>query len=156
MPNTANRGYPYPESTSAIDVPADIEALADAVDVDVQAVLDTTDTDDPGTIQSGFTLWTLGAKGTTALGGKLVQVWLDVNNTSSLTATGGNLADVTCYILDAAFRPDADHYVPFSFNTGAVQGSGQIGPDGTVSLQAATATVASGAHIRIQAVFMKA
>lgn len=153
---TANRGYPYPESTDTIDVSGDIQALADAVDADVQEVVDTTDVSDPGTIQSGFTLHTLGAKATTALGGKLVQVWLDVNNSSNLTATGGNLSDATCYILDAPYRPDADHYVPFSFNTGAVQGSGQIGPDGTVNLQAATATVTSGAHIRIQAVFMKA
>jgi hypothetical protein len=153
---TANRGYPYPESTDTIDVPGDIQALADAVDADVEDLGSTTDTNDPGAVQAGFTLWTAGAKGTLALGGKLVQVWLDLNNASALTATGGNLSDTTCYVLDAAYRPDADHYVPFNFQTGAVQGSGQIFPDGTVSLQAATATVPSGSHIRIQAVYLKA
>ncbi len=156
MGTTANRSYPYPETTDNIDVPGDIEALADAIDADVETATGTTDSNDPGAVQAGFTLWTLGAKGTLALGGKLVQVWLDLNNASTLTATSGNLSDTTCYVLDAAYRPDADHYVPFSFNTGAVQGSGQIGPDGVVSLQAATGNVASGSHIRLQAVYLKA
>lgn len=153
---TANRGYPYPESTDTVDVAGDIQALASAVDTDVEDLGTTDDTNDPGAVQAGFTLWPNGAKGTLALGGKIVQVWLDVNNNSSITATGGNISDTTCYILDSAYRPDADHYVSFNFQTGAVQGAGQIFPDGTVSLQSATATIAANAHIRIHAVYLKA
>lgn len=152
---TAERGYPYPETTDTFDPPGDVQALADAIDADVADLYEVDYTNDPGAVAAGFTLWTNGARGDLALGGKLVQVWLDVNNASTLTATSGNLSDVTCYTVDAAYRPDADHYVPFSFNTGAIQGSGQLFPDGTVSLQAATGNVASGSHIRIQIMFMK-
>lgn len=38
MGTTTNRSYPYPASTAAPDVPADIQALATAVDTDVNAV----------------------------------------------------------------------------------------------------------------------
>lgn len=38
MAETLNRGYPHPTSTDQPDVPADITALAEAVDVDVAAI----------------------------------------------------------------------------------------------------------------------
>lgn len=153
---TPNRSYPYPEDTDTFDPTGDMEALAVAIDTDVDGLVSVANTNDPGAVQAGFTVWANGARGDLALDGKLVQVWLDLNNSSTLTATSGNLSDVTAYIVDAAYRPDADHYVPFNFQTGAIQGSGQLFPDGSVSLQAATGNVASGSHIRIQIVFLKA
>jgi hypothetical protein len=38
VPSTQNRGYPYPVAADQPDVPADITALAEAVDTDVAAI----------------------------------------------------------------------------------------------------------------------
>lgn len=44
MPTTSNRGYPYPGQTDADNVPASMQALANAVDADLAAVKTTADT----------------------------------------------------------------------------------------------------------------
>jgi hypothetical protein len=40
MPTTPNRAYPYPALANIPDIPADMELLADAIDLDVQALSD--------------------------------------------------------------------------------------------------------------------
>jgi hypothetical protein len=52
MGTTANRSYPYPEGSDAVDVPGDVQALADAVDADLEAV-DNAKADKTTTITAG-------------------------------------------------------------------------------------------------------
>lgn len=152
--NTPNRAYTYPQSTDNAQIWSHFQELATDIDTDMAAGLATTNTNDPGTVQANFVV--NAAYAVTAMRGKSVHLWLELSNNNTLTATSGNLTDVSCYITDAAYRPDTNVYLPCAFNTGAGFGTAQLGPDGNILLQTAFASLSPGAAIRMYWTFLKA
>lgn len=88
----------------------------------------------------------------TALNGHLVFFQLQITSTNALTATTGNIGDVTCFTLDAAYRPSE----PVGFAWGSsVGGFGVLNTNGTVVLWVASDTVAAGSAIRLACTFLR-
>lgn len=88
---TANRSYPYPQLTDTVDVPGDIQALADALDTDVQDILDNYLKGESASITTDSTSWTTAET-------QLISVTLDVVSgitygVSALVAIGTSLAN---------------------------------------------------------------
>lgn len=152
--NTPNRGYTYPQSTDHDRIWEHFQELATDLDTDITTLLTKATTTDPGAVQTNFTVWTNGAYAIKQFG--VVHLWLDLNNANTLTATTTNIADVTAYIVDPAWCPNADTYLPSTVNTGATMGTAQLGPDGVVSLQSMGVTVSPGAHLRMYWTFVQA
>ena len=147
---TSNRDYRIPESTDSVNIAEIISNLGDDVDADVQAIVDddltvATDTS-PGAAASGFTATV--AQVSTALNGSLVELVLEVTNTSAITATSGNITDTTIYTLDAAYRPTTRK--SFSWQNGTVGGQGILQADGTVVLTTASDSIGASTSIKMQ------
>lgn len=69
---------------------------------------------------------------------------IGVTTTNALTATAGNIADVTCATLDSAYRP----LLQQSFATyGAVGVTGAVQTSGAIRLNNADTTVPAGGNI---------
>lgn len=83
----------------------------------------------------------------TALDGQLVYFHLYIQTTNALTASSGNIADVTCFTLDAAYRPL--EVVSSVIGNGSMVGEAILNPSGTVSLRAAADTIGAGTNIRM-------
>lgn len=130
MGTSPNRSYPYPAESDAVDVPGDMEALADAVDTDVEAVdnakADKTTTMTAGTGLSGggdlsanrtlsvdFTAVATAAQGAKA--DTAVQPARTITAGSGLSGGGDLSADRTLAILpplvSAGPKPVTLHYV---------------------------------------------
>ncbi len=131
------------------------EALAGET-VNAQDIVDTIVADiasdaSVGTIASGFTLQS--ATVDTALGGHLVDFTLYVATTADRTATNGNLSDITCFTLDAAYRPAS---VKSSvLGSGTTSGEAILNTDGTVVLRAASDSITTSfPNIRMQFVYL--
>jgi hypothetical protein len=154
---TSNRGYPYPQNTDTVDVPGDVEALAEAIDTDVDGLLDSylvpvkTTGAGCGTTASGFTVATVFVR--TALNGKLVNVRLDTVNTSGITATAGDITDTTIFTLNSSFWPTEFHNVHWS--AGSPNGDMQVNVDGTLVIRSANVTVPASSNIRTSFTFLR-
>ncbi len=123
--------------------------------VNAQDIIDTVDADIAldtaiGTAATNFTATTQVAR--TALGGRLVYVFLLINTTNALTATAGDITDVTMFTLDAAYRPTEP--VTCVAGTGLNTGEVLINTDGTVVIRAVSDTIAAGRNIRITSMFL--
>jgi hypothetical protein len=157
MPDTT-RGYTYPDSTGSVEIWTHIEALATDVDADVQAIEDDHLTPvslsgaGVGSAAANFATNTAVAR--TALDGKLVYVTIDVNTNNTLTASGGGVADTTCFTLVAALRPTEITGALFSANNGT--GQLQINPDGTCVLRTLDVNISAGGDIRFAHSWLKA
>ena len=90
---TGNRSYPYPQLTDTVDVPGDIQALADALDTDVQDILDNYLKGESSPITSNTATWT------SSESGALVSVTFNLVSgityaISSFLAVNGGAGDV--------------------------------------------------------------
>lgn len=156
MSTTPNRAYRYPASSDAVTIADYFSNLANDVDTDVAAIFTdyftpVTDTD-PGTVSAGFTE-DGNQIAVTLLDGHLVHIVLFLTLTAVLTATTGNIADTTCYTLDAAYWPD--NAVNAVVGNGSMTGEATIGSSGVVQVRAASDTIANGSNIRITATYIK-
>ncbi|MET0419318.1 MAG: hypothetical protein ABW022_25170 [Actinoplanes sp.] len=102
-------------------------------------------TTSPGSNASGFTAASAIVR--TGLNGKLVYFKLDTVNTSTLTASGGGVADTTVYNLNTAYRPTEITNTIFSANNGT--GEVQLNPTGEVVLRTLDVNITGGANIRM-------
>ncbi len=123
--------------------------------VNAQDIIDTVDADIAldtaiGTAATNFTATTQVAR--TALGGRLVYLHLIINTTNAITATSGNVSDVTMFTLDAAYRPTEN--INCAVGTGLVTGEAIINTDGTVQIRAASDSISAGANLRMTVMFM--
>lgn len=151
---TTGRGYPYPESTDNINPPADVQALAQAVDDDLVALIDPdveTTTSNVGTVAANFTVNDVRAA--TVLGGKVVDLDLYLGNANSITSTAGNLPDTLCFTLASAYWPS--HSKSCSWGNGTVAGEAIINSDGTIYLRSANGSPAAGGNIRLSGFYIK-
>lgn len=111
--------------------------IINASDFDEVITKDTT----VGTYETGFTAGTTSIR--TSLFGKLVFFRLEAVSANTLTITGnGNLPDIACFTLDAAYWPDES--IGTSFGSGVTGGEAQLGSNGVVLLRAASHSVAPG------------
>jgi hypothetical protein len=153
---TADRGYPYPETSDTIDVPGDIQALADAVDADVEGLVDPdveTTTANIGTVAANFSVTDVRAA--TLLGGKLVNVDLYIARTGAdITATGGNITDTLMFTLAAAYRPS--HAQSCSWGNGVVAGEAIINADGTINLRSSNGNITGTAGTGLSSIRLSA
>lgn len=158
MPDTGNRSYTYPDSTGSVEIWTHFEALADDVDVDVQAIVDDHLTpvslSGAGVGSAAANFATNSAYARTAMDGKLVYVTIDVNTNNTLTASGGGVADTTCFTLVAAIRPTEITGTIFSANNGT--GQIQINPDGTCVVRTLDVSISSGGDLRFSHSWLKA
>lgn len=122
------------------------EDIVDTIDADI--VEDTS----IGTVASNFTVTLQTAR--TALGGRLVYVFLVLQTTNALTATGGDITDVLMFTLDAAYRPSEN--VNAVAGTGLNTGEAIINSDGTVVLRSVSDSISAGRNIRVTATFLTA
>lgn len=105
-----------------------------------------------GTAAANFTATTTVAR--TALGGRLVHLYLLINSTNALTATTGNVSDTTMFTLDAAYRPSEP--VNVVMGNGLVTCEGVINTNGTIQIRSASDTVGAGTNLRLAATFITA
>lgn len=158
MPDTPNRSYTYPDSTGSVEIWEHLQALAEDVDTDVQALDDAVMPDTAltgagvGSAAANFS--TNSATARTALDGKHVYVTIDVNTNNTLTASGGGVADTTCFTLVAALRPTEATGCIFSANNGT--GQLQINSDGTCVLRTLDVNISSGGDIRFSHSWIRA
>lgn len=157
MPDTSNRSYTYPDSTGSVEIWTHVQALADDVDTDVQAIVDDNLTpvslSGAGVGSAATNFATNSANARTALDGKLVYITIDVNTNNTLTASGGGVADTTCFTLVAALRPTEITGTIFSANNGT--GQIQINPDGTCVLRTLDVNISSGGDIRFSHCYLR-
>lgn len=147
MPNTLNRGYPYPGPTSPNNVPYDLQQLAEAVDEDMTTAL---------TLTAGTITYLTGWRAPTVSGGAGIGVYapmvLSKNNgivtlragaiENSVTTTLGGFGQSNGFTVPVGFRPVQRVAIPATVNVqGAFLAMGQvtINPSGTAVLQTTTA-----------------
>lgn len=106
----------------------------------------------PGTAKAGFTDSSSFVR--TCLDGHLVEVRLQVTNTSAITATTGNITDTDIYTLDAAYTPASNVFA--SYTTGNEEGTAVIQSSGVISIWTATDTIGASSLIRLSALFLVA
>lgn len=156
MPDTS-LGFTYPDSGGSVNIWEHFEALAD--DIDAYLVSLAADVRTPvsvtgatvGSAAANFS--TNSATARTLNGGKLVYLTLDVNTNNALTATSGNLTDVTCFTLNASYRPSELTGTIFSANAGT--GQVQINADGTCVLRTSDVSISAGGDIRFSHCFIR-
>ncbi len=105
-----------------------------------------------GTAAANFTASTTLVR--TAMGGRDVYLFLIINTTNALTATGGNITDTTMFTLDTAYRPS--EAINCAIGNGSVSGEAVINTNGTVQVRAASDTIAAGTNIRLTARYITA
>lgn len=105
-----------------------------------------------GSAAANFTL--ISAVVRTALGGQLIDFTLYISNNNAITATNSNFNDVTCFTLDAAYRPSEVKNA--AFGNGAIVGEATLTTFGSVQLRCASDSLAAGSNIRINFTFLKA
>lgn len=88
----------------------------------------------------------------TALDGRLVTFRVQVTSTNALTATGGNLSDVTACTLSSEYWPDFEIGFPVY---GAVGCVAYVQTDGDVRLANASDTVAAGSNLVISGTYLR-
>lgn len=88
----------------------------------------------------------------TALNGHLVFFSLGITSTNALTASSGNITDVTCFTLDAAYRPSEPVGLAFG---GSASGFGVLNTNGTVTLWALSDTISAGGFLRTACTFLR-
>lgn len=120
MPNTT-KGYPYPASTDAVNVPGDIQALANKVDSNPGVAQLTTTARDA---LAGGDLWT-GRVIYNTTTGKLQQytgsAWADVDTTVALSsATPSALGVASAGSSSSASKGDHVHAMPSASDVGAI------------------------------------
>lgn len=157
MPDTG-RGYTYPSSAGSVNLWEHFQALAEDIDADVTDII--ADYLTPVAV-SGASAGTAAINFTTnyafarrLLGGKLIYITVDVNTNNALTASGGGIADTTCFTLASGYRPDQITGTIFSANSGT--GQIQINTDGTCVLRTLDVNIASGGDIRFSHSFINA
>lgn len=157
---TPNRSYRIPQSTDGAanltdywinlgtDVDTDIGAIMSAylTPVKVNTVASVI------TAAANFTVTSAVAR--TLCNGKFVHVRLTVTTTNALTATSGDITDVTCGTLAAAYRPTETISAPVDGNSHSV-GVCVVMTDGTISLRAFADTVAALGGLTISFTFIK-
>jgi hypothetical protein len=157
MPDTSNRGYTYPDSTGSVEVWTHFEEMAEDIDADVQGVVDDHLTPVPysgagvGSAATNFAVNSANAR--TLIDGKLVYLTIDVNTNNALTASSGNISDVTCFTLVAALRPTEITGCLYSANAGT--GQMQINPDGTIVIRTLDVNIAAGGDLRFSHSYIK-
>lgn len=102
-----------------------------------------------GSIAAGFTLVSQSVR--TMLGGRLCFLSLTVQSTALLTATNGNIGDITCFTLDAAYRPAERVAVAWGSTVG---GFGVINTTGTCQLWTASDDVPASQNIQFGAGYL--
>jgi len=104
-----------------------------------------------GTAATDFTVITAVVR--SLLGDHLIDFSLYVTTTNALTASGGNITDVACFTLDAAFRPsDVKTAV---FGNGLVTGEARLDTNGVVTLRSASDTVAALTDLRMNFAYVR-
>ena len=117
----------------------------------VDTVLDTFVSDSAvGSIGANFTL--VDAQVRALLDLHLVFFSLAVTTTNALTASSGNIADVSCFTLDTEYRPSDP--VASAFGS-SVTGFAVLNTNGTVGLWTASDTVAAGSTLRMSFTFLR-
>jgi len=157
MPDTS-RGYTYPSSAGSVNLWEHFEVLAEEINEDVDGIV--TDLLTPLSA-SGAAVGSAGANfavnsavARSLLGGKLIYVTIDVNSNLTLTASGGGVADTTCFNLDTDFRPSETTGTIFSANNGT--GQIQIQSDGACVLRTLDVNISAGGDIRFSHMWIKA
>lgn len=136
--------------TTAVAVGKKIAAAwGNNVFADITDLYSTTIDTSVGTVGAGFTL--ISASVRTMLGGKLCFLSLTVQSTSTLTATSGNIGDVTCFTLDAAYWPTERVAVGWG---STVTGFGVINTTGTCQLWTASDNVPASQNIAFGACYL--
>jgi hypothetical protein len=136
--------------TTAVAVGKKIAAAwGNAVHADITDLYSTTIDTSVGTSGAGFTL--VSASVRTMLGGKLCCLSLTVQSTSILTETAGNIGDVTCFTLDAAYRPTERVGVCWG---STVTGFGVINTTGTCQLWTASDDVPASQNLQFSATYL--
>lgn len=157
MPDTPERSYTYPDSSGSVNIWEHLEELATDIDTDVQAIVDgnlvpvSYSGAGVGSAAANFSVNSATAR--TLLAGKLVYITIDVNTNNTLTASGGGVADTTCFTLVSALRPTEITGTIFSANNGT--GQIQINADGTCVLRTLDVNISSGGDIRFSHAFIK-
>lgn len=82
----------------------------------------------------------------TALHGQYICFVMYISTTNALTATTGNIIDIACCTLAAAYRPIET--VSACFGNGLMTGECTLNPSGVVTLRSASDTVSAGSNIR--------
>lgn len=140
MPSTSNYGFPYPSLDSTPSVPADIQALAEAVDSTIKGLI--TDTGD----QSGLTLtpgtgWNVDSAEYRVILGKIMQLNVQVSRSGGTVSTidtsgphPGNVSpDEDLFTIDdTAYRPTTS--VEVYGHASTTGGSVRLKPSGLATL----------------------
>ncbi len=88
----------------------------------------------------------------TALNGQLVSFTLTITTTNALTASSGNITDVTCFTLDTAYRPSEPVGMAFGGNA---TGFAVLNTNGAVTLWALSDTISAGGTIRMSCAYLR-
>lgn len=84
----------------------------------------------------------------TIAGGKIIKILLNITSTNAITATSGNIGDVTVCTIDAAYRPTADVHSSIA-GTGSQTGEAILNTNGTVVIRSLSDSSSAGAAFRM-------
>lgn len=113
-------------------------------------VLPVLDASPVASVAANFTL--VDQQAITALDGRLVTFRVQVTSTNALTATSGNLTDVTTCTLSSEYWPDFEVGFPVY---GAVGCVAYVQTDGDVRLANGSDTVAAGSNLVISGTYLR-
>ena len=126
-------------------------AWGNAVKADLDSLFATTVDTTVGSAAVNFSSVTASCR--TMLDGKLVYFTIQITTDNALTAGSGNIADVTCFTLDAAYRPSEACGLAWGSNA---TGFAVMNTSGALSLWTASDTIPAGAVLRISGTWLKA
>lgn len=157
---TTNRGYRKPLSgDGAANLTNYWRNLADDIDADIDDIgtvyLTTVKVNTVASVIAAAANFTVtSAVARTLANGKFVHVRMTVTSANALTATSGDITDVTCGTLVAAYRPTETISTVVDGNSHSV-GVCVVNTDGTISLRSFADTVAAGGGLTISFTFIR-